>query len=256
MDTNHNKNDLKPMSLMSVVLSLLSLFVISGILFSKHTLLSRELLISIDTTICALFLVQLTLDLFRAPDRMAYMKVHWIDYLASIPMIEPLRYARIFQILRVIRLLRSGQYLWQNIQKNRKEATFASILFLLVILLTVGSGTILWVEGNEPTANIKSSADALWWAFVTISTVGYGDHFPVTDLGKVVAAVIIICGVSIFGMISGLVTSIITKPTTMANRHNSLENQQIETIIAQQDEILKKIDQLEKRLDDRRDVHH
>ena len=202
------KDTPKPMSLLSLILSFLALFVISGLLFAPIDSESKQVLIGLDFIICSVFLLQLTIDLFRAENKTSYLKVHWIDFLASIPMIEPLRFARIFQILRVILVLRSSKRIFRELFRNRKETTLASIILLLVLLLTIGAGTILLLEHKQPGANITTGHDALWWAFVTISTVGYGDHYPVTNSGKLVASLVIICGVGVFGMISGLVTSL------------------------------------------------
>ena len=246
MKRHHNKVDVKPMSLMSLVLSFLSLFVISGLLFLKPTPETYALLIGIDTLICSLFLLQLTIDLFRAKNRLAYLKEHWIDFLASIPLIEPLRFGRIFQILRVIKVVRSGKYIFQQINKNRREATLASILLLLLLLLTLGSSAIFFAESGRSGANINSASDALWWAIVTVSTVGYGDLYPTTVLGKIVASVILISGVGIFGMISGLITSLITTPKSQdPHRLLARNNELLEKLIAEQEILNERLIKLE-----------
>lgn len=246
MKNNHNKNDLKPMSLMSLLLSFLSLFVISGLLFMTLEPNTYRILLGLDTLICCLFLFQLTIDLIRSNNRRKYLQSHWIDFVASIPLIEPLRYGRLMQIFRVLRIIRSGKEVWRLLQRNRKEATIASILFLLVMLLTVASTLIIAVEATDPSANITSTGDALWWAFVTVSTVGYGDYYPVTTVGKVIATVVIICGVGIFGMISGLMTSIITTPAHQHHRPKSEDNHQLlEQILHQQQQLEKKLEKLE-----------
>lgn len=246
MKNNSNKNEVKPMSLMSLLLSFLSLFVISGLLFLSPDPETYKIFIGLDTIICFLFIFQLTVDLIRSNNRKKYLQSHWIDFVASIPLIEPLRYGRIIQILRVIRVIRSGTQVWQLLQKNRKEATIASILFLLVMLLTVASGLIIVAESNDPAANITSTGDALWWAFVTVSTVGYGDFYPVTPLGKVVAIVVIICGVGIFGMVSGLMTSIIAPPNHNNNTAgNKMTQDLLKDILKQQQKLNERLDNLE-----------
>jgi voltage-gated potassium channel len=241
------KDTPKPMSLLSLILSFLALFVISGLLFAPIDNESKQVLIGLDFVICSVFLLQLTIDLFRAENKTSYLKVHWIDFLASIPMIEPLRFARIFQILRVILVLRSSKRIFRELFRNRKETTLASIILLLVLLLTIGAGTILLLEHKQPGANITTGHDALWWAFVTISTVGYGDHYPVTNSGKLVASLVIICGVGVFGMISGLVTSLITEPTDLQNQKLENKDKKLDLILEQQQQILERLDKLEQQ---------
>lgn len=235
---------------MSLILSFLSLIVISSLLFAPLDNASRTMLIALDTIICGLFLFQLSIDFFRSKHKLQYFKDRWIDIIASIPIIEPIRYARVFHILRVCRLLRSSQSLLKQIQSNRKEATIASILILMVTLISLSSVFMLMFEGKDPNANIHTAGDAVWWAFVTISTVGYGDHYPVTFSGKVLAVLVIISGVGIFGMISGLITSIITEPSKIEQRKKEQEERhhrddKLALLLQQQTEILKKLSHLE-----------
>ena len=245
---NSTKDATKPMSLLSLILSFLALFVISGLLFAPIDNESKQVLIGLDFIICSVFLLQLTIDLFRSENKTSYLKVHWIDFLASIPMVEPLRFARIFQILRVILVLRSSKRIFRELFRNRKETTLASIILLLVLLLTIGAGTILLLEHKEPGANITTGHDALWWAFVTISTVGYGDHYPVTASGKLVASLVIVCGVGVFGMISGLITSLITEPTDSQNQRIESKDKKLDLILEQQQQILNRLDKLEQQI--------
>ena len=244
---NNTKDATKPMSLLSLILSFLALFVISGLLFVPIDKESKQVLIGLDFIICSVFLFQLTIDLFRSQNKTEFLKVHWIDFLASIPMIEPLRFARIFQILRVILVLRSSKRIFRELFRNRRETTLASIILLLVILLTIGAGTILLLEHKAPNANITTGYDALWWAFVTISTVGYGDHFPVTNSGKLVASLVIVCGVGVFGMISGLITSLITSPTNLQNQQLENKERKLDKILEQQQLILERLERLEQQ---------
>lgn len=249
MKRNNIKNDTTPMSLLSLILSFMALFVISGLLFLPIKPETRQVLIGLDFIICSIFIFQLTIDLIRSENRSQFIKDHWIDFLASLPMIEPLRFARIFHILRVILVIRSGRFVLKQLFSSRRETTLASILLLLVILLTIGSSMMLFLEGKNPEANIQSGGDALWWALVTISTVGYGDHYPISDGGKILASGIILCGVGIFGMISGLITSMITSPTKQQELRSENKERLLNTIIQRQDEILLRLNQIEEQLD-------
>ncbi|EGA68528.1 Kef-type K+ transporter NAD-binding component [Vibrio sinaloensis DSM 21326] len=239
------KSDTKPMSLLSLILSFMALFVISGLLFFPLRPETRQVLIGLDFLICSIFILQLSVDLIRSTDRLQFMKRHWIDFLASLPMIEPLRYARLFSILRIILVIRSSRSVLKQLLKNKHETTLASILLLMVILLTAGSSIMLFIEGQSPEANIQSGGDAMWWALVTISTVGYGDHYPVTDAGRILAAGLIICGVGLFGMITGLVTSMITSPSKVQTTRSENKERLLLELVEKQDEILRRLDKLE-----------
>ena len=247
MNRDNTKDDTKPMSLLSLILSFMALFVISSLLFFPLQTETRQVLIGLDFIICSIFLLQLSLDLIRATDRMKFMKHHWIDFIASIPMIEPLRFARIFSILRVILVLRSSRQILRQMLQNKHETTLASILLLMVVLLSVGSSMMLFVEGHSPESNIQTGGDALWWALVTISTVGYGDHYPVTDGGRALAAALIICGVGLFGMITGLVTSMLTSPSKVQTQLAQSKERLLLEIIEKQDLILQRMDKLEQQ---------
>lgn len=248
MNSNDIKDSTKPMSLLSLILSFMALFVISGLLFLPIDKETRQILIGLDFIICSIFLLQLSVDLIRATDKRNFVKTHWIDFLASIPLVEPLRFARLFHILRVILVLRSSHSVFMQLKNNRKETTLASILLLMVVLVMLGSGLVLFMEGKEEGANIQTGIDALWWAFVTISTVGYGDHYPVTDGGKIVAVIVILCGVGLFGMISGLITSLLTSPTHQQTSRSINKEKMLETMLQRQEEILNRLERLEQQI--------
>ncbi|MGF1725214.1 ion transporter [Photobacterium nomapromontoriensis] len=242
------KYDLNPMSLMALILSFLSLTIVTSMIFLPHGSEAYILLLGIDTFICLLFWCQLLADFFRSPEKTLYLKTHWIDFVASIPVIEPFRFARLLQIFRVIRLIRSSHHVLNQIRQNRREATIATIFLLLTILVTVGSSMMLILEGEDPGSNIKSAGDALWWVFVTISTVGYGDHYPVTLMGKTLAAVIIICGVALFGMVAGLISSIITDPEQQLEKDAKRHEQEWQHMLARQEQLLERLERIEQQL--------
>jgi len=81
------------------------------------------------------------------------------------------------------------------------------------MVMTVSSVLVLQFEGRSPDANIKTGGDALWWALVTITTVGYGDFFPVTTLGRFTAAFVMLSGVGIIGALASILASLLLSPT-------------------------------------------
>jgi voltage-gated potassium channel len=170
-----------------------------------------------DTLICVIFFADFLHSLARAPRRLEYfVKWGWLDLLSSIPMIGPLRLgrvARLARILRVLRGVRSARAIGQFLMARRSESAFLTAALLSLLLIVSGSIAVLQFE-KASGGNIVSGEDALWWAITTMTTVGYGDRFPITSEGRLVAAVLMAAGVGVFGTLSGLVASWFLAPAT------------------------------------------
>lgn len=176
---------------------------------------TRELLHAADTGLCVVFFTDFLLNLHRAPKRLDYLvRWGWLDLLSSIPAIGVLRLGRIgriVRILRVLRAIRSVRTLAVYIAERRGEsAMLAAALFAVLLLLTC-SVAILQFEPRA-NGNIRTASDALWWALATMTTVGYGDHFPVTTAGRVVGAVLMVGGVGVFAALAGSVATWFLSP--------------------------------------------
>ena len=103
------------------------------------------------------------------------------------------------------------------LMERRAQSAFLAAALASLLLLVLGSAAIMNFE-DLPEANIKGPEDALWWAFVTITTVGYGDRFPVTSEGRLVGALLMTAGVGLFGAFSGLFASWFLAPKAAENR--------------------------------------
>src|SRR5262249_10482129 len=106
----------------------------------------------------------------------------------------------------VIRALKSGRILARLILARKSQNTFFAAFLTALLLIFTASISIVYFE-TEPGSNIQSANDAVWWAVTTITTVGYGDRYPVTLEGRVIACVLMFAGVGLFGVFSGCIAS-------------------------------------------------
>jgi voltage-gated potassium channel len=137
------------------------------------------------------------------------MRWGWVDLISSVPAISYLRAGRILRLIRLLRLIRafrSTQSFLNYVFRNKAQGALTSVAILALLLIIFSSIAILQVE-KDPTSNIKSAEDAIWWSYVTITTVGYGDKFPVTTEGRGIAAVLMTAGVGLFGTFTAYVAS-------------------------------------------------
>lgn len=163
----------------------------------------------VDTGICFIFLADFFGKLALSRDRLGYLKWGWIDFISSIPMVGPLRWGRFARVVRILRLLRgvrSGKSLVAYILKRRAESAFSAAALTALLTIVFASIAVLHFE-RSPESNIHTPEDALWWALATVTTVGYGDVYPVTSGGRVIAAITMVAGVGLFGTFTGFVAT-------------------------------------------------
>ena len=206
--------------LFMLVLCLLALAALAAETAMTLTPATQQILHYADTAVCVLFFGDFCVQLARAPNRWRYFtRWGWIDLLSSIPMIDALRVGRVARVLRVLRVLRgvrSTKLLAEFVLERRAKGAFLAASLLSLLLIVVGSIAILQFEA-VPGANIASADDAVWWAIVTLTTVGYGDRFPITPEGRIVAALLMTAGIGLFGTFSGFVASWFLRPGQREN---------------------------------------
>lgn len=157
-----------------------------------------------DFGFCAYFFMAFVNRFRAAEDKRKYM-MPWgiLDLLSAIPAVESLRFARVFRIVRVYRLLMAAHSLRKMFGKNPREATYSIAGGTIACALISLSILVLHFESQHAEANIATAGDALWWSVVTLSTVGYGDLYPITTGGRICAAILMIVGIGVFGVIAG-----------------------------------------------------
>ncbi|HEX7808600.1 MAG TPA: potassium channel family protein [Thermoanaerobaculia bacterium] len=179
-----------------------------------------------DTAICIAFGIDFLITLWRAPNRMKYFFTWgWLDLLSSIPMLDVARWGRIARSARIARLLRglrAARVLSTAILSRRKQSTLLAATLLAVVLVFAGATAVLHFE-DPNTGNIKTAEDAIWWAITTITTVGYGDKFPMTTAGRMVAALLMTAGVGLFGVVSAGLATWFLSPDQKAETNSNNE---------------------------------
>ena len=194
--------------------------------------------------------------MFTAESKSAYFfrQFGWADLLASLPF-EQAKILRIFRLVRVFRLLRDYgvKNIGRSLVKDRAGSALYTLLLMGILVLEFGSLEMLNLEQHAPGANITSASDAVWYVIVTISTVGYGDRYPVTNQGRFFGALIIIIGVGIFGTFTGYLANVFLSPKKAAEAKSPdgdvrTKLNQLQALMAEQQIAMKEIDVLLEQL--------
>jgi voltage-gated potassium channel len=174
-------------------------------------------LTAFDNVICVIFLADFAINLARSHPKREYFisQRGWLDLLGSFPALAGfpatalLRLARLSRLARIGRMLSGSnrRRLIRDVLQNRGQ--YAGFITVLAAFLVISVATLLVIqlESGAPGATITTGGDALWWALVTITTVGYGDAYPVTTPGRLVAVFVMLAGVGIIGSLASILAS-------------------------------------------------
>jgi voltage-gated potassium channel len=174
-----------------------------------------SVIFTMNLLLTAVFLIDFLYRMATAPSRSTYFfrQFGWADLLASLPF-EQVKILRIFRLVKVGRLL--NEYGIKNITrslvKDRAGSALYTLLLIAILMLEFGSLVMLKLEENVEGANITTASDALWYVIVTMSTVGYGDQFPISNPGRILGTLIILIGVGIFGTLTGYLANVFLGP--------------------------------------------
>lgn len=188
------------------ILSILNIFL--ALVFNSKSIL--YVIGVMDLFISIFFFIDFLQRFISAKNRSRYFfkEYGWADLAASIPL-PKLKLLRLFRLFKAYRIV--GQVgvrkVVHDFFKNPAASALYLILFLIILLLEFGSIAILYVEQNNPDANITTASDAIWWVYVTITTVGYGDKYPVTNDGRAIGMLVMLAGVGLFGVLTGFLAN-------------------------------------------------
>ena len=191
----------------------------------------HSLLVSLEWLITIAFTIEYILRISVVKNKKDYIFsfLGIIDFLSLLPfflslffpftkflsIIRLLRMLRIFRVLNLLDYMNDGQYIVQAL-KNSSRKIYIFLLFIMILVTIIGSLMFVIENGNNGFVDIPTS---IYWAVVTITTVGYGDISPVTPLGKFLSVILMLCGYSIIAVPTGIVTSEDRKSTRLNSSH-------------------------------------
>ncbi len=195
------------LSIISIVNIVLSLFLPDSAV--------REVVVIVDTGLCFVFFADFLGRLRRAGSKSDYFfhRLGWLDLLGSLPL-PGLRLARVFRVARVVRLVRAVgmKTIIDKVLHDRAGSALYTVLVLCALVIQYAAIFELLANRGAPHANITTASDAVWYVIVTITTVGYGDTYPVTNAGRIVGVITMFVGVGLFGVLTGFLANTFLAP--------------------------------------------
>ena len=168
------------------------------------------MLLYLEDALCVVFLFDFFRSIHLAPNKWGYFLRGggWLDLLGSIPIsaFAIFRFARLFRIIRLLQKMTGGELRRKFTGRLAQNTLLFTLVTALILVFTI-AWLVLLAEESAPNANIKTYHDAVWWAFVTICTVGYGDYYPVTGWGQTFAVILMFCGLGVIGVLSSYLAS-------------------------------------------------
>jgi voltage-gated potassium channel len=181
----------------------------------------------------------------------------WADLLASVPFLRILRLFRIFKAYRLLKKY-GARNIYTQLSKHRAESVLYIVIFCVILVIECGGILVLLAESPAPDANIHTASDAMWWVYVTITTVGYGDRYPVTSAGRLVGVLVMTTGVGLFGTLAGFIAHKLVAPAVNTTPEGSkTPEQNVADLDAQKEqarqheEIMARLDRIEQAIRDR-----
>ena len=173
---------------------------------------AKELLEVGITIAWAVFLVDYLVRLGLAENRLHWFFTHLLELaIVALPFLRPLRLMRLLVLFTALQKAIGGAI---------RGRVIIYTAFSVVLLIYVASLAILDVERPHPESQIKTFGDAVWWSITTVTTVGYGDLSPVTGIGRVIAVLLMIGGISLVGVVTATLASWIIQRVAEEDKAN------------------------------------
>src|SRR5262245_34505188 len=174
---------------------------------------SWQLVMFIEAALTLIFVIDFVYRLVTAPSKTGYFfrQKGFLDLLSCVP---ALRIFRLFRIVRAVRIVRrlGGPRVFRELRQELASGVLYLVVFVLLVVLEFVGLLELYVEEDAAGANITTAGDALWWGYVTATTVGYGDYYPVTTGGRLSGLIMLTVGVALFATFAGFLANLFLTP--------------------------------------------
>ncbi|AEG17845.1 potassium channel family protein [Methanobacterium paludis] len=213
-----------------IVLILLDIILLTIITFIPVSPEIYTLIVYFDLIVVLIIIPDFINKLLKSKDKKEFLKANWTDIIGMVPEILAPQVGFLFRYFRLIRIVslfkKEIAHAFEFLHKTRIDYGF----FIVILILFSGSMALFLVEKGV-NSNIHSLTDALWFTLVTITTVGYGDISPKTDIGKVIAAIIMFTGIGFMGFLTATITSKLVERSEEEEEktiHDKLDKLQLE----------------------------
>jgi voltage-gated potassium channel len=174
---------------------------------------ASTLLVGTLFVLWVIVLVEYAVRLVLTPDRLGYLKRRWVE--PATVVVPPLQGWHLVGMEKMSLLVYEGELRVETVLRHH---SLFRVLIAAAGTLFLGAWLVLLFEEKAKGSNIHSYPDALWWAIVTVTTVGYGDRFPVSAGGRAVAVILMLVGIGLIGVLTATVASVFVKEHTDANK--------------------------------------
>jgi voltage-gated potassium channel len=208
------RSDLKGTGYELFMLLLSVLSIVNVVIVLLFNSVARDVALDIEIAITPFFLFDFVYRFVTArAARTRYLirRSGWADLVAIVPF---LRVFRIFRVVEVVREARrvGSERLAEDLFVSRASSTFLVTVFLVIAVVEFAGIAEFYVEQGQPHANIVSAGDSIWWGLVTITTVGYGDQYPVGPGGRLVGVMLLFAGIGLFSVLTGFIANLFLAP--------------------------------------------
>ncbi len=211
-------NRIALIDILMVVLSLLSVFLLFFEVISSISPTQIKIIGYVDLSIAFIFLLEFCYKLLKSNNRIRFVRRYWWELLAAVPItsyttqaLRILKVIRIFpfiESLRLVRFIARFRLILLLSKKYTKQTALLYVMAIVGAIIIVGAaGFYKYEHGVNP--RVRTFGDSVYWATITTATVGYGDIFPVTSGGRIIAVMLIFSGLGTLGAFISIIESYI-----------------------------------------------